>query len=140
MSGFTGSYAEVVITESAAALWTDSRYHAQAEKQLDNKTWTLMKQGMAAVPTIKEYLVQLPKNSRIGIDPFLINGKKYLDLEAYLKGHDYELVSVKNLVDEVWTDRPELKLKELEPIEKAFSGMIFDPLRLKKKTFEGQAF
>ena len=34
ISGFTGSYGNVVITHEEAGLWTDSRYFIQAEEQL----------------------------------------------------------------------------------------------------------
>lgn len=43
ITGFTGSAGTAVITESEALLWTDGRYYQQAEKQLDNSTWTLMR-------------------------------------------------------------------------------------------------
>lgn len=43
ISGFTGSAGTAVITENKALLWTDGRYFQQAEKQLDNTTWTLMR-------------------------------------------------------------------------------------------------
>lgn len=43
ISGFTGSAGTAVITETEALLWTDGRYYLQAEQQLNNKTWTLMK-------------------------------------------------------------------------------------------------
>lgn len=57
-----------MIEELAAALWTDSRYFAQAENQLSNDTWTLMKMGMPGVPRMEEWLVAtLPPNSRVGI-------------------------------------------------------------------------
>ncbi|MBW6502123.1 MAG: aminopeptidase P family N-terminal domain-containing protein, partial [Bacteroidales bacterium] len=34
LTGFTGSAATLVITDSFAGLWTDSRYYLQAEVQL----------------------------------------------------------------------------------------------------------
>lgn len=39
---FTGT---AIVTETKAALWTDGRYHLQAEKQLD-LNWTLMRDGV----------------------------------------------------------------------------------------------
>lgn len=124
VSGFTGSSATIVIEEGAAAFWTDSRYYAQAESQLDNDTWKLMKIGMPSVPSIEQWLVEtLPANSRVGIDPFLITSKRFQKLDEYLKANGHKLESVQqNLVDAVWKNRPELKLKELEPIEHTFSG------------------
>ena len=37
ISGFTGSAGKVVVTLNKAALWTDSRYFLQAEKELKEK-------------------------------------------------------------------------------------------------------
>jgi len=42
-----------IVTETKAALWTDGRYHLQAEKQLDSN-WTLMKDGMFG-PNLRNY-------------------------------------------------------------------------------------
>lgn len=49
---FTGSAGEAVVTEKEAALWTDGRYHIQAEKQLDSN-WTLMKIGKIQILVYK---------------------------------------------------------------------------------------
>lgn len=54
-----------------ALLWTDGRYHLQADQQL-GAGWTLMKAGKPSVPTIQEFLAKrLPKDARVGIDPFV---------------------------------------------------------------------
>lgn len=116
-----------MIEEGAAALWTDSRYFMQAENQLDNDTWTLMKSGLPSTPRIEEWLVEtLPPNSNVGIDPFLIKAKAFHQLDEYLESYGHKLIALQqNLVDVVWKDRPEFKLKELEPIEHTFSGRFF---------------
>lgn len=49
---FTGSAGTAVVTQTEALVWTDGRYFQQAEKQLDNSTWTLMK--VPTTPFIKE--------------------------------------------------------------------------------------
>lgn len=66
VSKFTGSAGTALILENIAALWTDSRYYIQAEKQLDNETWTLMKSGQPNVLSIEDFLAEnLPANSRV---------------------------------------------------------------------------
>lgn len=148
VTGFSGSYGTAVITENLAALWTDSRYFLQAEHQLDNQTWILMKLGeklcallspivlawfsysvlrplgQLDTPSIEEWLVKvLPPNSRIGIDPFLLQATEFKRLSDYLgtKGHKLEHIS-QNLVDLVWVNRPAMKTKPLEALERRFSG------------------
>ena len=44
ISGFTGSAGTAVVTHEAALLFTDGRYHTQAEKELSDE-WTLMRVG-----------------------------------------------------------------------------------------------
>ena len=38
------------MTDDAAGLWTDGRYFLQADKQLDNNYWSLMKEGKGVIP------------------------------------------------------------------------------------------
>lgn len=64
-----------------ALLWTDGRYHLQAEQQL-GAGWTLMKAGNPSVPTIKKFLSErLPPSSRVGVDPFVHSAAFIRDLE-----------------------------------------------------------
>jgi hypothetical protein len=48
ISGFTGGAGDAVVTLDSAALWTDSRYHLQAENELDCN-WVLMRSGFSEV-------------------------------------------------------------------------------------------
>lgn len=47
ISGFSGTNGVAVVTANKAALWTDGRYHVQADLELDCN-WLLM--GRGAVP------------------------------------------------------------------------------------------
>lgn len=44
LTGFYGSAGEALVTIDKAILWTDGRYHIQADHQLDCN-WSLMKRG-----------------------------------------------------------------------------------------------
>lgn len=59
LTGFTGSAGSAVITDKDAALWTDGRYHNQANKQLDSSLWTLMKAGLPETPKKEEWILQV---------------------------------------------------------------------------------
>lgn len=48
ISGFSGSSGTAIITATKAALWTDGRYHAQADNELACD-WLLMGRGENAV-------------------------------------------------------------------------------------------
>lgn len=128
VSQFSGTSATIIITNEAALLWTDSRYHIQAEKQIDNKVWTLMKEGLSGTPTIPEWLIdKLPPSSRVGIDNFLIKASDFRKLDDQLRAKKHILVAIReNLVDIVWGNaRPEVKLRDLEIVNEEFSGIYY---------------
>jgi Xaa-Pro aminopeptidase len=109
VSGFTGSAGTVIITLDDAFLFTDGRYHQQAESELPKEGWNLMKQGLSGVPSPLELLTaNLRKGSTVGIDPAIHSVatiRKYLS--SFAKKNIQLKYLKKNLVDEIWlTDRP----------------------------------
>ena len=67
--GFTGSNGTAVVTLDQAALWTDSRYFLQAEIELEDSGFVMMKENMGNDPTIHEWLQEvLEEDSVIAID------------------------------------------------------------------------
>ncbi|KAI7867803.1 peptidase M24, structural domain-containing protein [Spinellus fusiger] len=107
ISGFSGSAGTAIVTHESACLFTDGRYFLQAETQLDSN-WTLMKQGLPNIPTWREFLVNLPEGSRIGVDPTLISAPEASQLGEELKAKGSCWVPIHtNLVDAAWgKDRP----------------------------------
>lgn len=107
MTGFKGSAGTVVVTRTKAALWTDSRYWVQAEREMDCN-WGLQKD--VSVASIVQWLIaELSKGDLIGFDPFLFSLKKQEEYDIHLESSDLTLKPVpSNLVDEVWTNRPPL--------------------------------
>uniref|UniRef100_A0A3P8S8P4 X-prolyl aminopeptidase (aminopeptidase P) 2, membrane-bound n=1 Tax=Amphiprion percula TaxID=161767 RepID=A0A3P8S8P4_AMPPE len=69
MTGFTGSAGTAVVTQSKAALWTDSRYWVQAERQMDCN-WELEKDGGGDHIWL---ISEVPSGGEIGFDPFLFS-------------------------------------------------------------------
>lgn len=85
VSGFTGSAGTAVVFavdldqehhESGGStfptkglLWTDGRYHIQAEKELGDG-WGLMRAGLAGVPSVGEFLAStVGPGGKVGVDP-----------------------------------------------------------------------
>ncbi|CAI2198217.1 3654_t:CDS:2, partial [Funneliformis geosporum] len=124
ISGFTGSAGLAVVSTDSAALFTDGRYFLQASKQLDHN-WELMKQGLPDIPTWQEFLVQnLPKGSKIGIDPTLIIANDAKALKESLGKIGSSLVSIEdNLVDLVWGDeRPSRPCNPVNVLSLKYTG------------------
>ena len=109
ITGFTGSAGTAVITMTEAGLWTDGRYFIQAEEQLEGTTVTLYKMGEEGVPTVDEYVEKsLQEGQMIGFDGRVVNntwGKKLAEIAEKKNG---KLAVDEDLIDLIWTDRPEL--------------------------------
>ena len=109
LSGFTGSAGTLVVTESQALLWTDSRYFLQAEEQLAGTGITLMKDGLPDTPSITTYLIQnLQKGDNVGIDGSLFSIIETSNLRSSLEKHGIKLNTGFDAIDSIWTDRPGL--------------------------------
>ncbi|XP_029368652.1 xaa-Pro aminopeptidase 2 isoform X2 [Echeneis naucrates] len=107
MTGFTGSAGTAVVTHTKAVLWTDSRYWAQAERQMDCN-WELEKD--VSISSVVEWLIStVPLGGQIGFDPFLFSLKTQEDYELNLGSSNHSLKSIPtNLVDRVWKKRPSI--------------------------------
>jgi Xaa-Pro aminopeptidase len=106
ISGFTGSAGTAIVTLDKAALWTDGRYYLQASQQLSSE-WILQKHGLKETPSQEDWLLQvLPPNSSVGIDPELMTFERSKTLTEKLGTKGHKLVSLQNLVDAVWDNRP----------------------------------
>uniref|UniRef100_A0A672JE21 X-prolyl aminopeptidase (aminopeptidase P) 2, membrane-bound n=1 Tax=Salarias fasciatus TaxID=181472 RepID=A0A672JE21_SALFA len=102
MTGFTGSSGTAVVTQTKAALWTDSRYWVQAERQMDCN-WELQTDSKA------DRLLEVPPGGQIGFDPFLFSLETHGDYSLILESSNRTLRSIPvNLVDQVWKDRPSI--------------------------------
>ncbi|CAD5113261.1 DgyrCDS2439 [Dimorphilus gyrociliatus] len=123
ISGFTGSAGLAVITQKEAALWTDGRYYLQANQQLDDN-WTLMKDGLPDTPSLTTWLKKvLPKDSRIGVDPWLYSNSGWTKSFHDLNKANRQLVAVEeNLIDKVWTDQPPVPCNPISILDMKFAG------------------
>lgn len=124
ISGFTGSAGTVVVTESAAGLWTDSRYFLQAEQQLQGSGIELFKMGQPGVPGSTEWLVrQLKPGDKVGIDPQVFSHREASELKQQLEERGLALQPLEeNLVDAIWDDRPAIPDAPAVPHPLQFAG------------------
>ncbi|XP_029168203.1 xaa-Pro aminopeptidase 1-like isoform X3 [Nylanderia fulva] len=126
LTGFYGSAGDAIVTLNKAILWTDGRYHIQADHQLDCN-WSLMKQGENEVPTVTDWLIHEFQNQseiRIGANPKLISAFMWEIWENELVNSSIRLVAVHNdLVDLIWqVDRPEYNPHAAYPLTDEYSG------------------
>lgn len=109
-SGFDGSAGDVLVTETKAGLWTDSRYFLQAEEQLEGTGIELFKMGVPGVPDLAQFIKsELKSGQTVGVDPQLLAYSEASELQKELAAKNISLTYVEeNLVDLLWNDRPAL--------------------------------
>ena len=107
ISGFTGSNGTAVVTLDQAALWTDSRYFLQADIELQDSGFVMMRENMGNDPTIHEWLQQvLEEDAVIAIDGMLYNAQEANRLERFCGENGFMLATEFRPADKIWTDRP----------------------------------
>lgn len=109
ISGFTGSAGTVVVTQKEAGLWTDGRYFIQAENQLQGSSIMLFRMGQPDVPTYIEWIKEvLPDNGIVGFNGKSISLSLFCDMEKAFQSKKPDFEIRFDLIDELWTDRPEI--------------------------------
>lgn len=104
VSGFTGSAGTLVVLENTAHLFTDGRYHLQAQKELARSGITLQKQSPQH--TYPKFLCQVLKNGDfIGINPKNLSISAHKELKHALKKANLKL-KFADLVSEIFTRPP----------------------------------
>ena len=123
MSGFTGSAGVLVVLLDKAALWTDGRYFIQAANQLEGTGIDLMRMGQPGVPELDAYIVEnLKENDTVGFDGRVMNTKDALAYKSVFDlAHLHMNVNL-DLVNDVWTDRPELPSTPTFHYSEKFAG------------------
>ena len=129
ISGFTGSAGDLLVGQDQVWLFVDSRYHEQAELQVDSSLISVSKLGTEGHLTLEETLeklVQAASNQsyRLGFDPFTLAVSQFTDFQKRLTAAgSVELVPLAtNLVDMVRSQSP---WAESDPVPAYGNSKIF---------------
>ncbi len=107
-TGFTGSVSTVVITQNFAGLWADSRYYVQAEEQLRNSGFELVKLKAQGVPEYVEWLAEnLNDGDTVAFDENTVSVVLGLHLEKLLAPKKVKFLN-RDFVGNIWENRPQL--------------------------------
>ena len=140
LTGFTGSDAELLLTEDRAYLWTDSRYWEQAERELAGTGIQVMRSGDKTVPSVKTFVGTLKNESSksifLAIDDLRTDVKTFQSLKDVADG----MVPVDDAwINAIWKERPERLFHPLY-IHHASSVSAHDKLlRLQKHLGKSEA-
>ncbi len=126
ISGFAGSAGDVLITPEQSHLFVDSRYHLQAEQDVDTARFRVHKVGLEGAYTLVTWLTELERQRgalRVGFDPFVVPMNAHASYRNALQAAASSLVPIHpNLVDEVWTDQPAMPAQPIYALPDDVTG------------------
>ena len=122
-SGFTGSAGDFLLGQTWAWLFADSRYHEQAEQQVEGDLIQVSKLGLEGHKTLEETLQKLGREAtaigatvRLGYDPFTTSIEQLREFQKQVKPCGVTLVALsENLVDRVRLQSPWMEAEPLPP-------------------------
>ena len=123
ISGFTGTNATVVITQTEAGLWTDGRYFIQAEKELKGSYVKLFPMEQEGVPTVNEFIREkLKEHGVLGFDGRCYSYRDAKELESIAKEKEGTLFINEDLLNRFWNDRPEQTCRPVWILKNEYAG------------------
>lgn len=105
LTGFTGSNGMAIVLRSKAAFFTDGRYTLQAQQEVGDEEYALF--NMADVSAPKWLKEQVQQGAQIGYDGWLHTQKQLKAFQESAQEAGFSLKSIENIIDPLWTDRPE---------------------------------
>ncbi len=105
LTGFTGSAGAALILKERAILFVDSRYTIQAREQTDPSLFQI--ESLIDNPPREWLRANGSKGMRIGFDPWLHTIEDVRTLRKAVAKAGIQLVALeRNLIDQIWEDRP----------------------------------
>ncbi|HPF52385.1 MAG TPA: aminopeptidase P family protein, partial [Draconibacterium sp.] len=124
ISGFTGSYGIVIVTQEEVALWTDTRYFLQAAEQLQGTGIKMMKLRVPDAIQPENWLAQkLPAGSKVGLDAQTVTVSGFRTLQTILQKKNIQLVKTPDLFETIWENRPSIPSDRAFELDVKYSGL-----------------
>jgi Xaa-Pro aminopeptidase len=107
LTGFNGSSGTVIVTDSIAGLWTDSRYYLQAETQLQDSGFILLNPSNTLKHDFISWIAETtPVGSRIGIDGRIFSIETLRKIEKSLEHKKVSINANCDIIYDLWSERP----------------------------------
>ncbi len=124
LTGFTGSMGYAIVTEDDAQFWTDGRYTTQAKREIAPDTFRINTIAMPGVSTWDAWLkAQLQPGDVVAVTGEVMSEAQRRDFKAKLGLSDDEIRHDRDLVGEIWTDRPAVPDAPVWELETHFTGL-----------------
>ena len=108
LSGFTGSVGTLVVTADFAGLWTDSRYWVHAADQLQGTGISLEKLAPGQPNHIDWLAEHLVEGDSVAVDGNVLSIAEQDRLLNAFDAHEITLITERDVLSEIWEDRPAL--------------------------------
>ncbi|WP_201509328.1 aminopeptidase P family protein [Psychrobacter alimentarius] len=108
LSGFTGSVGTLVVTADFAGLWTDSRYWVHAADQLQGTGISLEKLAPGQPNHIDWLAEHLVEGDSVAVDGNVLSIAEQDRLLNAFDAHEITLITERDVLAEIWADRPAL--------------------------------
>ena len=108
LSGFTGSVGTLVVTADFAGLWTDSRYWVHAADQLQDTGISLEKLAPGQPNHIDWLAEHLVEGDSVAVDGNVLSIAEQDRLLNAFDAHEITLITERDVLAEIWEDRPAL--------------------------------
>ncbi|NLM06073.1 MAG: aminopeptidase P family protein [Tissierellia bacterium] len=123
LTGFTGSQGTALVSMDKALLWADGRYFIQAENQIMDSEFSLMKMMTPGFPSLEEWLKENLKDGTT----LAFDGKNYSEegferIESLFKGKNIKIKTDFDFMTEIWEDRPSPPFGETFVLEEKYAG------------------
>ena len=113
LSGFTGSVGTLVVTADFAGLWTDSRYWVHAAEQLQGTGISLEKLAPGQPNHIEWLASHLAEGDSVAVDGNVLSIAEQDKLLDAFDANDITLITERDLLTDIWSDRPTLPTAKL---------------------------
>ena len=120
LSGFTGSVGTLVVTADFAGLWTDSRYWVHAAEQLQGTGISLEKLAPGKPNHIDWLAEHLVEGDSVAVDGNVLSIAEQDRLLDAFDASDITLITDRDVLAEIWTDRPALPSAPLYSHDESF--------------------
>ena len=121
LSGFTGEAATLVVTMKEAALWVDSRFFIQAERQLEGTGIQMMRLKVEGTPSVEQWLKdRLEPEDIVAMDEDLFSYADYVRMMDSLAPLSPALIE--DPFDKIWKDRPALQFNPVRSVDVSVCG------------------
>ncbi|WP_063656548.1 aminopeptidase P family protein [Aliivibrio fischeri] len=120
VTGFTGSAGAAVITKEKAAIFVDGRYTVQVRKQVPADVFEY--RHLHEEPLLEWIKDSLTSGSKVAIDPRMHTAQWLKTASKNVEGVVTLEAIATNPIDELWLDRPEVKVSDVRLMSLEFVG------------------